>query len=262
MTILLHQCTNFKTFNPLSLQADANSQLPDDINWQTCQGSMPQYRGYPCSLWLLFHTLTVTCANRNVSQLSGADVLVRIRGYVTNFFGCLECGKHFAAMSKTVETEVNSLDEAVLWLWKSHNKVNKRLSKEPSTDPKFPKIQYPPRDMCGECIIDDKNLDSHPKWRTDVILQFLKVHYGMNNIRLIKEENEKETDEKEASESVSFMNGRQIVQAVGLGLNNLDASLCLLVYATGVVVLVSLYVYILRRRRRNIRHQSHLGLTN
>lgn len=24
-----------------------------------CHGSEPQFRGYPCSLWTLFHTLTV-----------------------------------------------------------------------------------------------------------------------------------------------------------------------------------------------------------
>lgn len=29
-------------------------------HYEQCMGSLPQYRGYPCSVWLLFHTLTVT----------------------------------------------------------------------------------------------------------------------------------------------------------------------------------------------------------
>lgn len=33
--------------------------LPNQITWVGCQGSRPQWRGYTCSLWELFHTLTV-----------------------------------------------------------------------------------------------------------------------------------------------------------------------------------------------------------
>lgn len=33
--------------------------------WTGCQGSSPKYRGYPCSLWTLFHTLTVNAAIRD-----------------------------------------------------------------------------------------------------------------------------------------------------------------------------------------------------
>lgn len=32
----------------------------DDGQYEHCAGSAPRYRGYPCSLWLLFHTLTVS----------------------------------------------------------------------------------------------------------------------------------------------------------------------------------------------------------
>lgn len=33
--------------------------LPNRIKWVGCQGSRPELRGYTCSLWKLFHTLTV-----------------------------------------------------------------------------------------------------------------------------------------------------------------------------------------------------------
>ena len=43
--------------------ADINtstSYLPkNQVRYQYCTGSLPQYRGYPCALWLLFHSLTV-----------------------------------------------------------------------------------------------------------------------------------------------------------------------------------------------------------
>jgi thiol oxidase len=39
----------------------SNAYLPnDDQQYQHCAGSAPRYRGYPCALWLLFHTLTVS----------------------------------------------------------------------------------------------------------------------------------------------------------------------------------------------------------
>ena len=37
-----------------------NAYLPDNnVEYKFCAGSLPKYRGYPCALWLLFHTLTV-----------------------------------------------------------------------------------------------------------------------------------------------------------------------------------------------------------
>uniref|UniRef100_A0A8B9H859 Quiescin Q6 sulfhydryl oxidase 1 n=1 Tax=Astyanax mexicanus TaxID=7994 RepID=A0A8B9H859_ASTMX len=33
--------------------------LPAGVRWVGCQGSQPQYRGYPCAVWTLFHVLTV-----------------------------------------------------------------------------------------------------------------------------------------------------------------------------------------------------------
>lgn len=36
------------------------------VNWVGCQGSEPHFRGFPCSLWLLFHFLTVQAARHNL----------------------------------------------------------------------------------------------------------------------------------------------------------------------------------------------------
>ena len=38
--------------------------LPTEEKWIACKGSAPQYRGYPCGLWTLFHVLTVDAYTR------------------------------------------------------------------------------------------------------------------------------------------------------------------------------------------------------
>lgn len=38
--------------------------LSDQLQWVGCQGSRVGLRGYPCSLWTLFHVLTVQAASR------------------------------------------------------------------------------------------------------------------------------------------------------------------------------------------------------
>ena len=39
--------------------------------------------------------------------------------------------------------QVESYDDAILWLWERHNRVNARLASDRSTDPEHPKIQFP-----------------------------------------------------------------------------------------------------------------------
>lgn len=45
-----------------------DSYLPDTIEWYHCRGSKPEFRGYPCSLWTLFHVLTVAQLNQEYSK--------------------------------------------------------------------------------------------------------------------------------------------------------------------------------------------------
>lgn len=39
--------------------------IAEKVNWVGCQGSEPHFRGFPCSLWILFHFLTVQAARHN-----------------------------------------------------------------------------------------------------------------------------------------------------------------------------------------------------
>ena len=47
------------TGNQWKLLTD-DTRLPVAVEWRHCKGSELKYRGYPCSLWTLFHVLTVS----------------------------------------------------------------------------------------------------------------------------------------------------------------------------------------------------------
>ncbi|XP_058130802.1 sulfhydryl oxidase 1 isoform X2 [Dasypus novemcinctus] len=153
------------------------------VNWVGCQGSEPHFRGFPCSLWLLFHFLTVQAARQNIihpqETAKPQEVLQAIRGYVRSFFGCQDCARHFERMAAASMHGVESLDKAVLWLWSAHNKVNARLAGAPSEDPQFPKVQWPPRTLCSAC---HNELQGDPVWDLDATLRFLKTHFSLSNV--------------------------------------------------------------------------------
>ncbi|XP_041050058.1 LIM/homeobox protein Lhx3 isoform X2 [Carcharodon carcharias] len=159
--------------------------LTNRIEWVGCQGSQPQYRGYPCSLWTLFHTLTVHAVRRpEMRILPGFDnspqvVLQVIRQYIHHFFGCRECAQHFEEMAKESMDKVATLDDAILWLWRKHNEVNSRLAGAPTEDPMFPKVVWPTPDHCPTCHEEIQGLHT---WKEEEVLTFLKSHYSVDNI--------------------------------------------------------------------------------
>ncbi|XP_044898665.1 sulfhydryl oxidase 2 [Felis catus] len=159
--------------------------LINHIKWVGCQGSRPEFRGYTCALWKLFHTLTVQ-AGAHPEALDGTGfegdpqaVLQSIRRYVRTFFGCKECAEHFEELAKESMDSVRSADQAILWLWKKHNLVNNRLAGHLSEDPKFPKVPWPSPDLCPACHEEVKGLHS---WNEGQVLLFLKQHYGSGNL--------------------------------------------------------------------------------
>lgn len=84
----------------------------------------PQARGYPCSLWLLFHSLVA-----HSTDATALSALYAIRGYVDHFFGCDLCRRHFVGLFDAGPPKgVSSVDGAALWLWRAHNAVNHRLN--------------------------------------------------------------------------------------------------------------------------------------
>ncbi|XP_046551237.1 sulfhydryl oxidase 2-like [Haliotis rubra] len=162
-----------------SRQLDAlqtrGSFLPDDVTWIGCAGSETRYRGYPCGMWTLFHTLTVS-SHLSHLRTNPQEVLLGISGYMKKFFGCEECSKNFMKMASTVEQEVHDGSDTVLWLWRAHNKANKRLHGDLSEDPQHPKIQFPSRTSCPQCHTGDTG------WDEAKVLTYLVGLYRQDNI--------------------------------------------------------------------------------
>uniref|UniRef100_T1PA99 Sulfhydryl oxidase n=1 Tax=Musca domestica TaxID=7370 RepID=T1PA99_MUSDO len=166
-----------------------------------CQGSKTGVRGYTCSLWQLFHYMSVQAATEDKSD-DPLEVLQAIHGYVKHFFGCTECSEHFQEMAKRRHIFNNpTKDDAVLWLWAAHNEVNQRLAGDDTEDPKFPKIQFPSASSCPQChksstsqaaAASSTSVAAHD-WNKEHVLQFLKnIHnpefvsrYGVDDHELL-----------------------------------------------------------------------------
>lgn len=162
-----------------------------------CSSKVQGLRRYPCSLWTLFHFLTVQAAEKDISS-NPLEVLHGMHGYIKYFFGCSDCSRHFQDMAaKNKIWNVTSKDEAVLWLWSSHNEVNKRLSGDVTEDPEFKKIQFPQQDTCTDCRRKDfryPNVEVGDgevvNWDKNNVLTFLKNIYSsknLNNLGIEKE---------------------------------------------------------------------------
>ncbi|KYB26006.1 Sulfhydryl oxidase 1-like Protein [Tribolium castaneum] len=163
-------------------QADDSGVFSTPQRFLGCQGSANRFRGYPCSLWRLFHYLTVNSVLLNVSnrKANPVEVLGAMHGYVKHFFSCSHCSEHFQKMAAERNlTSVSSLEESVLWLWEAHNVVNKRLKGDTTEDPEYPKEQFPTRLRCPECYGEDGT------WRKKEVLKYLKRMYGRYSVRYV-----------------------------------------------------------------------------
>ncbi|XP_030082569.2 sulfhydryl oxidase 1 [Serinus canaria] len=155
------------------------SVLPTNVTWVGCQGSERHFRGYPCGLWTIFHLLTVQAAQNGPDKELPLEVLSTMRCYVRHFFGCQECAEHFEAMAAKSMDKVASREEAILWLWSHHNEVNARLAGGDTEDPKFPKLQWPPPDLCPQCHKEERGVHA---WEEPAVVTFLKAHFSPANI--------------------------------------------------------------------------------
>lgn len=131
--------------------------LPEMKPWAAGGCAAAGRRAYPCSLWSLFHVLTVAEYRKSLRQRkqwsSLHASLYAMRDYVKHFFGCTECAEHFAQMAGTLENELTAANASVLWLWEAHNTVNGRLKGKPSSPEgsHLPKRQFPTFEECPHC---------------------------------------------------------------------------------------------------------------
>ncbi|RWS22989.1 sulfhydryl oxidase 1-like isoform X2 [Leptotrombidium deliense] len=173
--------------------------LPAEQEYVKCKGSSSEFRGYPCALWSLFHTLTVAEFKLLLNTQGKHKVLFVMRDFIRTFFTCANCADEFWKMSAELIENNNSLTiprSSVLWLWRAHNKVNKRLQCDLTEDPQYPKMEYPKQSYCATC------LDEKSQWIESNVFRHLLAYYSAENIE--KNENSA-TSERLHSSSVIFI---------------------------------------------------------
>ncbi|CAA2984257.1 sulfhydryl oxidase 2-like isoform X2 [Olea europaea var. sylvestris] len=154
--------------------------------WMFCRGSKNETRGFSCGLWVLMHSLSV-----RVDDGESHMAFTAVCDFIHSFFICEECRQHFYDMCSSVSTPFKKSREFVLWLWNAHNKVNERLMKEETSlgtgDPKFPKLIWPPKQLCSSCYRSQNAKDNHIDWDHDEVFKFLSNYYGKTLISLYKD---------------------------------------------------------------------------
>lgn len=218
--------------------------LQSKERWLGCKGSKVTLRGYPCSLWTMFHTLTVQADLKNADDPK--QVLSGMTGYIKYFFGCTECSKHFQEMATTMAGNVTSTESSILWLWKAHNSVNKRLSGDETEDPTHPKVQFPPQSLC-------KNCTNEGIWNDTAVLEFLRKMYSKISFIVIEDILPKTSSSSSTSvpfskslkhevlvdeKDVSFKSLEKAGHNSLWDFNFFDISLCILLYFVSMAIIL------------------------
>lgn len=165
--------------NDLRATTGAFVDTPNGV-WIGCRGSKPIYGGYPCSLWTLWHVLTV---NQQAEETPPHRLLEAMVGYVKHFFGCQDCVRHFMQVAESLSREsVFDKKSSILWLWRAHNKANLRLSGDITDDKAFPKEVFPNREHCSDCYTNRLGSDLWSEFDRDKVVEFLSYLYGEENL--------------------------------------------------------------------------------
>lgn len=157
------------------LQQANNNPLPIADQWHGCKGTEPKFRGFPCSLWLLFHVITVQAYQKDGTSpiFNPKEVLRAFKFFIREFFGCNYCAKNFQNETALLEQQVVKSNDVVLYLWRVHNDVNNRLKGKASEDPNFAKEQFPSPLRCPTCFKIKEN-----RWNEEEVLKFLIAFYS------------------------------------------------------------------------------------
>jgi thiol oxidase len=169
----------------------------DHNEWVNCLGSSKDSRGYTCGLWMLFHSLSVRMPES--SKRAGQEWLAIIKEFIRFFFQCKDCAEHFLELANGADAKsIISKRDGILWLWRTHNKVNKRLAEELDKmnkgDPRFPHIQWPTKNLCNDCA-------NESSWDEDKVYSFLFDHYHGESMG--------QSMFLEAKDSISIQSSRQ-----------------------------------------------------
>lgn len=179
----LKERSNMSAVTYIEAMRISDGFLKPKENWFHCNGSLPHYRGYPCGLWTLFHTLTVSeyqnYTKRNQGEPMVHEVLPTMVNYITNFYNCRSCREYFLRLSEGMSAELAHANSSILWLWRVHNLVNYRLHGGLNEDPFHPKIQFPSREACPTCYCQTC---ADNEFVLPEVLEFLLRYYDRKTI--------------------------------------------------------------------------------
>lgn len=227
-------------------------------SWVGCLGTVKKLRGFTCGLWVLFHYMSVQAAEMDTSN-DPLETLQAVLGYVKFFFGCSECSKHFQSMAVTDRIYgVASKDDAVLWLWQAHNKVNQRLKGDQTEDPQFPKIQFPSFNTCTSCRrlpIPSSNHsgdEDGKEWDKTEVLQYLKRIYSPQNVSRFGVENE-----SVLPKTIGSLREIRLLENV---FSDMDMRLCILLYLFCIgMMILAVKLFVRRGYRKKMYSHDFLG---
>eukprot|EP00090_Calanus_glacialis_P005065 TRINITY_DN13889_c0_g1_i1.p1 TRINITY_DN13889_c0_g1~~TRINITY_DN13889_c0_g1_i1.p1 ORF type:complete len:571 (-),score=160.50 TRINITY_DN13889_c0_g1_i1:165-1877(-) len=150
--------------------------------WIGCKGSEEKFGGYPCGLWSVWHALTINQAN--MAEGDPKEIMMSMQSFIEEFFSCRECARHFRqALEEGKALEViENYSDAVLLLWKVHNKVNLRLAGDISEDPTFPKLVFPSKEFCSGCYGPMTGSNLWDEFDRTRVLVFLKDLYSKEKL--------------------------------------------------------------------------------
>merc|ERR1711865_104589 len=141
-----------------------------DVGFYVCKG---EQHGLACGLWQLFHSLVAAATD----DVSAKGTLNGIRLFVANFFRCVSCQTHFAAVSEQVADAAFTANRstAMMWLWRVHNNVSVRLAPQWDLNPS--QVLYPSALACARCRSSSSNDLSGVVWSLHDVEVFLLQTY-------------------------------------------------------------------------------------
>ncbi|KAG2709504.1 hypothetical protein I3760_05G243000 [Carya illinoinensis] len=185
--------------------------------WMFCRGSKNDTRGFSCGLWVLLHSLSV-----RIEDGESQFAFTAICEFVHNFFICEECRQHFYEMCSSVASPFKKTHEFALWLWSAHNKVNERLVKDEALlgtgDPKFPKMIWPPKQLCPSCHLSNNHGNNGFDWDREEVFRFLAKYYGKMLVSLHEEKNNHGNDRPDGALEDLVVSTNAVVVPLGAAL--------------------------------------------
>lgn len=208
-----------------------------------CASRHPGLRGYPCALWTLFHTLTVAAEAKPHLSSGPREVLHAMQGYIKHFFSCTDCANNFEKETGNLNESVSSLNDSILYLWKTHNHVNFRLHQFPGNrteDPDHPKIQFPSITHCPQCYT------SSGDWNDTAVLAYLKAIYTKISYKAVTDSPLHTQTKREVGPPAAPL----VIDTRYF--NMFDISLCVMLYfvSVGILILVGLKFCLKKAHRK------------